>query len=295
MHRLPPRTLGIAKATAAVICFLLLGTATSYAKEWRGITPLHSTRADVERILGKPTKSFNDGEYFFDLKDEVVLVWFETSGCDNATYAGNCGWAWDVPIGTVTSIGVVYKNQPLVAGFISGGGFKEEQSCAGLVFYENKNEGIAVEAYEGRVLSVSYTHRAAEEHLDCPALVPCNAPHYRKYDEYGNIGFEDEKARLDNVAVELQNAPNLRVAILAYGGRGSRPDAAIKRAERAKRYLVSVRHINPWQVVTASCGYREDLTIELVPHGSGAWHIYASPTVDPSAVKPHARKTPRRK
>jgi len=29
----------------------------------------------------------------------------------------------------------------------------------------------------------------------------------RSFDEYGNIKFNDEKARLDNFAVQLQNAP----------------------------------------------------------------------------------------
>ena len=295
MHCLTPRILGIARASIAAVCLVLACAAPSYGKEWRGITPLHSTRADVESLLGNPAKSFNNGESFYDLKDEVAVVSFETSGCDSTTPAGDCGWAFNVPLGTVTSIGVVYKNPPPIAGFISGGGFKEEQTCAGLVFYENRDEGITVEAYNGKALSVTYSHKAAEEYLDCPAQVPCSGPHYRKFDEYGNIGFEDEKARLDNVAIELQSAPYLRLGILAYGGRRSRPDEALKRAERAKRYLIGVRNINPWQVVTASCGYREELTVELVPHGIGAWRLYASPTVDPSEIRPVARKKYRQK
>src|SRR6266849_4384328 len=45
-----------------VLSFLLLltGAVTSLAKEWRGIVPLHSTRADVERLLGVPTIDRSD-------------------------------------------------------------------------------------------------------------------------------------------------------------------------------------------------------------------------------------------
>ncbi|MDT5159221.1 MAG: hypothetical protein QOH51_3578, partial [Acidobacteriota bacterium] len=41
----------------------------------------------------------------------------------------------------------------------------------------------------------------------------------RKIDEYGNIRFNDEKARLDNYAIELQNDPTSQGYLICYGGR----------------------------------------------------------------------------
>jgi hypothetical protein len=35
------------------ICFALVLTGVSQAQEWRGISPIRSTRADVEQLLGK--------------------------------------------------------------------------------------------------------------------------------------------------------------------------------------------------------------------------------------------------
>src|SRR6185503_8202733 len=35
----------------------------------------------------------------------------------------------------------------------------------------------------------------------------------RKFDEYGNIRFNDEKARLDNYAIQLQNEPTAQGTI----------------------------------------------------------------------------------
>jgi hypothetical protein len=39
---------------ACLMILLLAVMSEAFAKEWRGITPLKSTRADVERLLGKP-------------------------------------------------------------------------------------------------------------------------------------------------------------------------------------------------------------------------------------------------
>src|SRR3989440_4475436 len=38
-----------------------------------------------------------------------------------------------------------------------------------------------------------------------------------KFDTYGNIRFNDEKARLDNFAIQLQNEPNAQGYIIRYG------------------------------------------------------------------------------
>jgi hypothetical protein len=38
--------------TFGLIFFVLTFSVSAQAKEWRGIRPLHSTRADVKRILG---------------------------------------------------------------------------------------------------------------------------------------------------------------------------------------------------------------------------------------------------
>src|SRR5215510_4061200 len=43
----------------------------------------------------------------------------------------------------------------------------------------------------------------------------------REFDECNNCTFDDQKARLDNLAVELQNDPTTRAHIIAYGGRMS--------------------------------------------------------------------------
>ncbi|MGB8507046.1 MAG: hypothetical protein WCD76_01445, partial [Pyrinomonadaceae bacterium] len=110
----------------------------------------------------------------------------------------------------------------------------------------------------------------------------------RKIDEYGNVKFNDEKARLDNYAIELQNDPTAQGYVIAYGGRRGRTGEAQARADRAKDYLVNTRGIDASRIVTLDGGYREDLTVELWLVPTGATTPTASPTVDPSEVQPTA-------
>ncbi len=113
-----------------------------------------------------------------------------------------------------------------------------------------------------------------------------------KFDEYGNIRFNDEKARLDNYAIELQNQPSSGGTIVAFGTCAGEAQA---RADRAKDYLVNNRGIDASRLTTVDGGCREDLVVELwiVPSGAVAPTPTNSATVDPC---PECKKVaPRRR
>jgi hypothetical protein len=131
----------------------------------------------------------------------------------------------------------------------------------------------------------------------CTASNSCTAginvkPIGTKFDEYGNIKRNDEKARLDNFANELQANPGAQGYIIGYGGRTSRAGEAQTRADRAKDYLVNSRGIDAGRLMTVDGGYKEEPSTELWIVPSGAEPPTASPTVDASEVKPVA--APRR-
>ena len=66
----------------------------------------------------------------------------------------------------------------------------------------------------------------------------------REFDECNNCSYDDQKARLDNLAVELQNDPTTRAYIIAYGGRMSPLGQVEKLMSRARDYLVAQRGID---------------------------------------------------
>jgi len=97
----------------------------------------------------------------------------------------------------------------------------------------------------------------------------------RKFDEFGDIKCEDEYARLDNFAIQLQHEPQAKGVIIFYGGktfRGKLPKRgeAEARAARLKPYLVQRRGIPSNQVIVINGGYDKEWRADLwvVPLGA---------------------------
>jgi hypothetical protein len=116
-----------------------------------------------------------------------------------------------------------------------------------------------------------------------------------KFDEYGNIRFNDEKARLDNYAIQLQNDPTATGTIIVYG---SCEGEAQSRGDRAKEYLVNTRGIEAGRITVVDGGCRSDLTVQLwiVPQGAtppppdSTGAISPCPACKKRATKPRGRR-----
>jgi hypothetical protein len=112
----------------------------------------------------------------------------------------------------------------------------------------------------------------------------------RKFDEYGDIRFNDEKARLDNYAIQLQNEPGATGYIVVYAARTGPAGQAQARADRAKDYLVNTRGIDAARIMTIDGGCREELTVELWITPQGA----TPPTADAATTVPCEPRATRR-
>ena len=108
----------------------------------------------------------------------------------------------------------------------------------------------------------------------------------REFDECNSCSFDNQKARLDNLAVELQNDPSTRVYILAYGGRMSPYGRAEKLMIRARDYLITRRGIDASRIVGVNGGFREEDSVELWIVPSGAAAPTPTPTVQAGDVNP---------
>lgn len=127
-------------------------------------------------------------------------------------------------------------------------------------------------------------------------LAPAAPPVQRlRFDEFPSIAFDDDKARLDNFAIELQNNPGSRGYVIAYAGRNSRVGTADGLAARAQNYLVSTRGMDASRIVVINGGYRERNTYELWLVPTGADPPQPSPTVQPGQLLPARTPRPRRR
>jgi hypothetical protein len=108
----------------------------------------------------------------------------------------------------------------------------------------------------------------------------------RQFDVCCSCSFDDQKARLDNLAVELQNDPSTTTYVIAYGGRTSRTGQAELLGARARDYLVTQRGIDQSRIMVLNGGFREEDCVELWIVPRGATPPQPSPTVQAGDVRP---------
>jgi len=109
--------------------------------------------------------------------------------------------------------------------------------------------------------------------MRCPATCATSIPvviKSRKFDEYYDIARNDEKARLDNYAIQLQAEPGSHGYIFVYPSSRARANEAQARARRISDYLVNSRGIDASRFTVTMAAAREDWLFELwiVPAGA---------------------------
>jgi hypothetical protein len=104
----------------------------------------------------------------------------------------------------------------------------------------------------------------------CEVQIPIPLPNPRKFDEFPAIARNDEKARLDNYAIELQNDPTATAYVIVYPGRAGKAGEVQKHTTRIVDYLVNSRGIDARRIVTLVGSTREELMVELWISPQGA-------------------------
>jgi hypothetical protein len=110
---------------------------------------------------------------------------------------------------------------------------------------------------------------------DCPnkagySLIIDRPPPSRKFDDYGDLKFSEERLRLDHFALALDNEPGSQAYIIVYDATNTRKPAARQRGEQAKNYLVKERGLPTTRIVVVNGGHRDKRSVELfiVPLGA---------------------------
>jgi len=146
----------------------------THAKEWRGIIPLHSTRADVEKLLGPPPPPPSDGSWIYSLHAGRSIYSLDESEV-YIVYANSQIPEWNdcngrVPEGTVLSIALTPKKQmPLTALKLD---HKRLQRFDGskprnieYKGYLDRESGLGIRTYKGMVDEIIYLAAAKDRHV----------------------------------------------------------------------------------------------------------------------------------
>lgn len=104
----------------------------------------------------------------------------------------------------------------------------------------------------------------------CRVSIPVPRIISRRFDEFPDIQRNDEKARLDNFVIELQNDPKATAYVVIYPGRGSKRGDVQHHASRIVDYMVNSRGIDQHRIVTLVGSARNELFVELWVTPQGA-------------------------
>ena len=139
----------------------IFGSSTS-AKPWRGIVPLHSTRKDVEKALGKPAAVDRDGFHYELDSEHVVFALAHKEDLEDC--------AQKLPADTVIRIAVTPKEALTIKdiglperSFIRANFF--EPQANGFDVLINEEAGVAIRTLNGRVDRIVYFAEKNDQHM----------------------------------------------------------------------------------------------------------------------------------
>ena len=152
--RLKPKALFVAFSS------IIFVAATAEAKGWRGIVPLHSTRLQVEQLLGPPTEQINTYSVVYKTPNETVMISYAKG---RPCGIGEKYSRWRVAANTVMDIFITpIPGSPLSQFTIDESRYKRlTVGHLSETRYVNAHEGEALTVMGDEVRSINYFAAAA--------------------------------------------------------------------------------------------------------------------------------------
>jgi len=268
----------------AFVCILtavpLVAKAQRVKQDVFGIVPLHSTRADVERLYGTCNDS---SRCIYRTTTESIAVALAISPCAGFIYG------WNVPKDTVLSFTVTPHVPPLFSDIpIDRNGFATRYSPDDIVttYYTNVEKGILFAVQDGRVISITYYPPSSENMKRCEGFPAWDGvPTPTAFATILGAFSKNVEAVLDNLAFELSTNTRVRGYIVAYAGKKSRRGEGKEMADAARQYLINRRLIASDRVIPIDGGFRETAQYDLFSLSPEAPPPSPTPTVPSNEVQ----------
>jgi hypothetical protein len=238
------------------------------SNSWRGLTPLLSTRADVEKLLGKP----KEDKYSccrYETPNEYVSVSYAADKCDEG---------WNVLKDTVLSLSVSPNSdvgKSLEELKIDKSGFSVTGDDAFFGTWTNPELGL--QYYFGNIerefRSVSYIPKKSDNILRCNGFPPF-APEGQHY-PFERFSFQNKSlgkkenlyriyASLDNFIIQnTSNGNDYKGFVLVYFDDKLSLKQYKLLLDKLKAHIFKVRKVSAEQITVIEGGMKEEAEIEL--------------------------------
>jgi hypothetical protein len=256
-----------------------------HGQGWRGIIPLHSTRDDVERVIGRPTEA---NGITYDLKTERVSIFYSGRPCVK-------GWpyGWNVPRDVVIKI-VIYPKTRLTLdqlGIDMKNYIKTRNAQLGGTDYTNKDAGTSVGLKEnGEVEVIQHEPSANDKNLLCPdaaererEIESGQSAYITPILYYFDVSPKEESVRLEFFADQLKKYPlKSKIYIIGYASAEECANKGGIRADRVKEHLIKKLRVDGRRIDTIDGGRNSAVWIELYVIRPGDPRPLSTPDINPT-------------
>jgi hypothetical protein len=253
-------------------------------KGWHGITPLHSRRHDVEKLIGPPLEP---NGITYDLAQERVNIVYSESSCVK-------GWpyGWNVEPGTVLSIVIYPKTSKSITELkIDLSKYQKQlRPERQLVLYHSDEEGITVEVDSTNQLikSIQYLPKSSDNNLRCPESATRESSRASGESaliepilSYHDLSKHHQRLKLDQFENTLrERSKEFLVYIIGYGDERLCAGEAKRQMDWVKNYLVK-KNVASSRIKTIDGGYSDQKNIELFIVPPGGSIPLSSPNIYP--------------
>lgn len=277
-----------------VTIFLASAAASAQSNSWKGLTPLVSSRTDVEKIFGKPKN--NPGFLYetYDTQNERAFVIYSKDTCSDG---------WNVPKETVLELDISSKDlfeksfddlnldkSKLFSSFDDAMFGKWTDPEAGLQY----NFSRQVE----NLVSIRYIPKRSDNSLRCDGFPPFTPEaqyftmdQYRFYDKTlsKKENIERVYSEVDGFLIEVQNwrkEPIFVAYIMVYFDNNASFKKYKSRLDKFKDHIFKLRKMPADEITIIEGGLRKTSAMEfyLVPKG------WKPPAPDPAFPSPQFMK-----
>lgn len=264
------------KKKFVLISFLIfVSVILSYGQSnsWKGLTPLHSTRADAEKLLGQQEKSIIPFRNKYKTENEKVTISYATKPCDKG---------WDVPKDTILGISIQSSvDSDMGKSFddlkLDESKFNFTNDDAMFALWTNSEDGLTY--YFGNInsylLEKGYIPKKSDyETMRCDGFPPYTSEgfystdlFYPFYSEHlsKKKGFYDAIGRFDELFIRVSNLPKNKYkayATIYFDKRFSLTEYR-KRIADIKKSMFEIRKYPRDFVNIIEGGLREDAEMEF--------------------------------
>lgn len=250
-----------------VVVSLYFDATSQPRKGWNGIVPLHSSRTDVNRLLGKPE---GDCQCIYRTPTEIVAFDYAEAPCKGPING------WNVPRDTVLEV----RTTPISPKTFSELGLNEtkyvktREEDTGTFYFTDLHAGIRYAVQDNHVVTIGYTPLPGDSNLRCAGFPPYDVgiTDYHPYDSFSVGSSARTYAHLDEFARHVTTQSAFTAYVVGYAGKISKRGEAKRVAKIARDYLVNKRGIRTDKVFALDGGFREKAEVELylIPNGMAA-------------------------